>query len=138
MNAMLVGITRHNSDMQRISECDVTVDRALGSEDVDAQTSFDGSLNEDLFGEQYVQNTLEPRDEMDPQGGAQEDLHAEDSLPWLEPYSDDSASDSDGEECAAVESEDEIVDKTIHPSPSCPTKMCGPGSWEQVSKASST
>ena len=90
--------------MQRISECDVSVDRALGSEDVDAQTSFDGSLNEDLFGEQYVQQTLQPRDVMGPQGDAQEDQHTEDSLPRLEPYSDDSASDSDGDEYAAVES----------------------------------
>ena len=127
MNAMLVGITRSNPDMQRISECNVSVDPALGSEDVDAQTPFDGSLNEVLFGEQYVQKTLVPRDEMDPQGDAQEDQHAEDSLPRLEPYSDDSASDKYGDENPAVESGDETVDETVRPSP---TKM-----WTTRSKS---
>ena len=49
MNAMLVGITRRNTDMQRISECYVAVDRVLGNDELDAQTSFDGSFQEDLF-----------------------------------------------------------------------------------------
>ena len=65
MNAMLVGITRHNSDFRRISDSNASVDRAMGNDGIDAQTSLDGSLNEDLFGEQYVQKTLVPRDEMD-------------------------------------------------------------------------
>ena len=50
---------------------------------------------------------------MDQQGDAQEDQHAEDSPPGLEPYSNDSASDKDGDECAAVESECSIVDETV-------------------------
>ena len=69
MNAMLVGITRRNSDMQRISECDASVDRVLGSDELDvlgsdeldAQMSFDGSLNANLFGEQDVQKAFESR-----------------------------------------------------------------------------
>ena len=40
--------------------------------------------------------------------------------PELETYSNDSASDKDGDECAATESECSIVDKTVRPSP---TKM---------------
>ena len=32
---MLVGITRCNSDFQRISECNVSVDRALGNDEID-------------------------------------------------------------------------------------------------------
>ena len=55
MNTMLVGITRRNADMQRISECDASVDRALGNDELDAQMLFDGSLQEELFGDQYVQ-----------------------------------------------------------------------------------
>ena len=54
MNAMLVGITRRNPDMRRISDSDASVDRghrALGSNELDAQTSFGGSLNAILFGE---------------------------------------------------------------------------------------
>ena len=66
--------------------------------------SFNESVQEELFGDQYVQKTLEPRDVMDPQGDAQENQRAEDSIPELEPYSSDSASDNDGDECAAVES----------------------------------
>ena len=49
---------------------------------------------------------------MDQQGDAQEDQIAdsEDSTPELEPYSDDGASDKDGDEYAAAEPEDDIVD----------------------------
>ena len=79
--------------------------------------SFDGSMQEDLFGDQYVQKTLEPRDVMDQQGDAQEDQQADDSTPELEPYSSDSASDKDGDECAAAESECSIVDETVQSSP---------------------
>ena len=120
MNAMLVGITRSNPDMQRISGSNESVHRVLSSDELDAQMSFDRSLNANLFGEQDVQKALESRDKMDQQGDAQEYQYAEDPPPKLEPYSDDSASDNDGDEYAAVESEDEIVDETIRPSP---TKM---------------
>ena len=78
--------------------------------------SFDGSSNANLFGEQDAQKAFESRDEMDQQGDAQEHQYAEDSPPRLESYSDDSASDNDGDEYAAVESEEEIVDETVRPS----------------------
>ena len=35
INTMLVGITRRNSDFRRISECDVSVDQALGNDELD-------------------------------------------------------------------------------------------------------
>ena len=54
---------------------------------------------------------------MDQQGGAQEDQQAEEPTPELEPYSSDSASDNDGDECGAVKSECSIVDETVTPSP---------------------
>ena len=54
---------------------------------------------------------------MDQQGDAQEDQQAEDSSPGFESYSDDSAPDKDGDECAAVESECSIVDETVRTSP---------------------
>ena len=114
---MMVGITSRNTDMQRISECDMSVDRALGNDEICAQTSFDWSFHEDLFGEQYVQQTLRPRDVMDQQGDAQEDQQAEDFPPGLELYSSDGASDKDGDEYAAVESECDIVDETVRRSP---------------------
>ena len=103
MNAMLVGMTRHDPDhMRRISDSEVSVDRALGSDEVDAQTSFDRSLNEDLFGDPDVQKALESRDAMDQQGDAQADQIAEDSTPELEPYSEDSALEKDDDEYAAT------------------------------------
>ena len=79
--------------------------------------SFNWSVQEDLFGDQYVQKTLGSRDVMDQQGSAQEDQLDEDSIPGLESYTNDSASDSDGNEYAAVESECSIVDETVRPSP---------------------
>ena len=54
---------------------------------------------------------------MDWQGDAQEDQTAEDSTPELETNSVDCSSDKEGDEHAAAESEDEIVDETIPPSP---------------------
>ena len=89
----------------------------MGSDEVDSQTSFDGSLNENLFGDQDVQKALESRDIMDKQVDAQADQIAEDSIPDLESYGDDSASDKDGDEYAATEPEDGIVDETVSPSP---------------------
>ena len=54
---------------------------------------------------------------MDQQGDAQEDQNVEESTPELEPYSDDSASDKDGDEDVAAEPEYDIVDETVTPSP---------------------
>ena len=53
---------------------------------------------------------------MDQQGDAQEDQNVEESTPEVEPYSDDSASDKDGDEDMAAEPEDDI-DETVTPSP---------------------
>ena len=58
-------------------------------------------MHEDLFGEEHVHKALESRDVMGPQGDAREDQLAEDSTPELEACSNDSASDKDGDECAA-------------------------------------
>ena len=80
----------------------------MGNDDLDAQTSINGSFQRDLFGDD-VQKALESRDVMDQQGDAQEDQNVEESTPELEPYSDDSASDKDGDEDAAAEPGDDIV-----------------------------
>ena len=49
-----------------------------------------------------------------------EEHQGDDFMPCLEPYSDDGASDNDEQEHARTESEDEIVDESLRPSP---TKM---------------
>ena len=89
----------------------------MGSDEFDAQTSFDWSLNEDLSGNPDVQKAWESRDVIDQQGNAQADQIAGDSTPELEPDSEDSALDNDGDKYAAAESEDDIVDETVRPSP---------------------
>ena len=96
------------------------MDRVPGDDVIDAQMSFNESVPEELFGDQYVQKTLESRVVMDQEGSAQEYQQDEDSIPALEPYTNDSASDNDGDECVAVESECSIVDETVQPNP---TKM---------------
>ena len=113
----MVGITRHNSDSLKIRECDAFVDRVPDNDEIDAQMSFNESVNEERFGDQYVQKTLESRDVMDQQGSAQDDQLDEDSIPGLEPYTNDSTSDNDDNEYAAVESECSIVDETVRLSP---------------------
>ena len=92
------------------------MDRELGSNELDAQTSINGSLQQDLFGD-YVQKALESRDVINRQGDAKEDQIAEASMPQLQHDSDDSASDKDGDEVAAAEIDDSIVDETVSPSP---------------------
>ena len=78
MNSMLVGITkRRNPDMRRIREREASVDRDLGSDELEAQTSIDGGFQQDLFGEN-VQKALESRDVMDQKGDAQEYQNVED------------------------------------------------------------
>jgi hypothetical protein len=115
---MLVGMTRHDPDrLRNIIESEASVDRASSSGEVDARTSFDGSLNENLFGDPDVQKALESRDVMDQQGDAQEDPITNDSAPEWKSENEDSASDKEGDEYAADESDDDIVDATVSPSP---------------------
>ena len=118
INVMSVGMTHHDPDrLRKIMESEASVDQAGSSDEVDARMSFDGSLNENIFGDPDVQKALESRDVMDQQGDAQEDPIMNDSALELEPESEDGDSDKDGDECAAVESDDDIVDETVSPSP---------------------
>ena len=114
---MLVGMIRPDPDrLRKIMESEASVDRASSSDEVDARTSFDGSLNENLFGDQDIQKALESRNVMDRQGD-QEDPSTDDPTPELESDSEDSASDEEAHECAAAKSDDDIVDETVSPSP---------------------
>ena len=74
INAMLVGMTHHDPDrLKRITESEASVDRASSSDEVDARTSVNWSLNENFFDEPDVHKALESRDAMDQQGDTQED-----------------------------------------------------------------
>ena len=51
INAMMVGITRRNSESCRISECDAYEDQSWGNDEVEAQMMTDESMHqENLFG----------------------------------------------------------------------------------------
>ena len=73
INAMMVGITRRNSEFRRTSECDAYPDQVLGDDEIDTQMMSDESMQqENLFGEPDVQKAWELRDVMSQQGDARE------------------------------------------------------------------
>ena len=73
INAMMVGLTRRNSESRRISECDAYQDQSWGNDEVEAQMMTDESMQqENLFAEPDVQKALELRDVMSQQGDAHE------------------------------------------------------------------
>ena len=117
INAMMVGITRRNTESRRISECDEYQAQAWGNDEIDAQMMTDESMHqENLFGRPDVQEALELREAIRKQDDAR-DQHAEEPNVVLEEYSDDGALDEDDKYHESVESECSIVDETIQPSP---------------------
>ena len=106
INAMMVGITRHTSEVRRTSECEAYPDQAWGNDDTYTQMMSDESMQqENLFAEPDVQKALELRDVMSQQGDAHEYQTTEEANIELGAYSDDGASDDDDKHCEAVESE---------------------------------
>ncbi len=69
INSMIVGMPRHkHAGWKRINEGEASVERQSSSEEVEARTSIDGSLTDDLFGTPDIQKALESGDVTDPQG----------------------------------------------------------------------
>ena len=69
INAMMVGLTRRNSESRRISECDAYQDKSWGNDEVEAQMMTDESMQqENLFAEPDVQKALELRKCNEPAG----------------------------------------------------------------------
>ena len=103
INAMMVGITRSNSESRRISECDAYEDQSWGNDEVEAQMMTDESMHqENLFGRPDVQEALKLRDAMSQQGDARDQVTEEPNV-VLGDYSDKDASDNDDEHCETVE-----------------------------------
>ena len=124
INAMMVGIKRHDYDgLIGINQRAASVERESSSDEVGARMSIDGSLTVDLFGTTDIPKALESGDGTDPQGDVSDVQEAPSingtarSAPEQKSGKEDSASDSDSDECAAAESEEEFVDKTVQPSP---------------------
>ena len=79
MNAMQVGYTRYDhKDASCNRERTASVERELSSDEVEAQTSLDGSLQEDLFGDNQAQDLQSDRDAMNPRVEVQNN-------PWTTP-----------------------------------------------------
>ena len=117
INAMMVGMTRRNTEPRRISECDAYEDQSWGNDEVEAQMMTDESVHQvNLFGRPDVQEALEIRDAMSKQDDGR-DQHTEEPNRVLGEYSDHDTSDDDDRYREPVESECSIVDETIQPSP---------------------
>ena len=117
INAMMVGMTRRNTDPRRISECDAYEDQSWGNDEVEAQMMTDESVHQvNLFGRPDAQEALEIRDAMSKQDDGR-DQHTEEPNMVLGEYSDHDTSDDDDRYREPVESECSIVDETIQPSP---------------------
>ena len=73
INAMHVGYTRYDhKDAACNRERAAAVDRELSSDEVEAQMSVDGSLHEDLFGDNQAQDPQPDIDAMDARVEVQE------------------------------------------------------------------
>ncbi len=104
-------MTRHDLDrLKRLNESKESVDSRLSLDEVEARMSIDGSWTDELFGTPEIRKALESENVMNVQG----DAH--DVLTMKEAYGD-SAEDKEGNELAAAESGDDIVEEKIPPSP---------------------
>ena len=87
MNAMLVGCIRYDHrDAQCNRERAVAVERELSSDEVEAQMSVDGSLNENLFSDHQVQDPQTDRDAMDTRADSEVSEPTMDDLNDFEHY----------------------------------------------------
>jgi hypothetical protein len=107
----MAGMKHHDFDrIQRIKESEASVDCRESLDKFEANFSINWSCTNQLFG-----TPSESEDATDARGNALDTLTTE----YLEqdPEPEDSAPDEDGNECAAAESDEEIVDETIRQSP---------------------
>ncbi len=76
-----------------------------------------GSCTDELFGTPEIQKASESGNATDARGEAQDVPTMDDLTNEQAPEYEDNASDKHGDECAAAESEEEIMDETIQQSP---------------------
>ncbi len=95
----------------------MSVGRLESLDKVETGLTIDRSCTDELFGTPQIQKASESGDATDLQGDALDAPTMDDSVDEQALESEDCALDEDGGECAAAESEEEIVDKTIPPSP---------------------
>ncbi len=109
----MAGMKRHNFDrIQRIKESKASVDRRESLNEVEPHFSIDGSCTSELFDTPVIQGPSESGNATDARGNALDTLTTD----YLEedPEPEDSALNEDGYTCAAAESDEEIVNETLH------------------------
>ena len=117
VNAMMVGMTRRNSESRRISECDEHYGQAWYNDEVENQLMQEESWQQqDLFGRPDAVENQQLRDVMSQQEEARDQEVGETNVD-LGSYSDDDATEDDDKQCEAIESECSIIDETVRPSP---------------------
>ncbi len=110
----MTGMKRHDLDsIWQINENEAPVDHRESLNEVETRLSIYGSRT---VGTPEIQKALESGDATDARGDALDVLTMDDFANEQAPEHEDNASDKDGDECAAAESEEEIVDKTFPPS----------------------
>ena len=114
MNAMHVGYTRYDhKDAACNRERVGAVERELSSDEIEAQTSVDGSMHEELFGDDQAQDPQPDRDAMDARVEVQDP--SMDSSNTCE-QSQDNDGDSGAEEPVenqATDGDESIIDETL-------------------------
>ncbi len=114
MNKMLVGYTRHDhKDATCNRERAAAEERVSSSDEVEARMSINGSLQENLFGDNQAQDLLQVRDAMNAQDGVSEQsMDASNTCEQCH-EEDDTRADAPVEH-QATDQEGSIIDETLN------------------------
>ncbi len=113
MNKMLVGYTRHDhKEAACNSEHAAAEERVSSSDEVEAQISIDGSLQEDLFEDNQTKDLQQVRDAMNAQEEVSEPSMDDSNLCEQSQEDDDTGVDVPVEN-QMIEQEDSIIDETL-------------------------
>ena len=114
MNAMQVGYTRYDpKDATCNRERVAAVERELSSDEVEAQMSVDGSLQEDLFGDNQAQDLQPDRDAMDVRVEVQEPSMVDSSICDQSQAEDGESGAEEPVENQVTDGDDSIIDETL-------------------------
>ena len=114
MNAILVGYTRHDhKDAPCNRERVAAVERELSSDEVKAQMSVDGSMHEDLFGDNQAQDLQPDRDAIDARVEVQELSMDDSNICEQNQQEDEDSGAEEPVEKQATDGDDSIIDETL-------------------------
>ena len=114
MNAMQVGYTRYDyKDVSCNWERAASVERELSSDDVEAQMSVDGSMHENLFGDDQAQDPQPDRDAMDARVEVQEPSMDDSNICEQSQQEDEDSRAEEPVENQATDGDDSIIYETL-------------------------